>query len=77
MSGVAGDEAGSVEVDAALLAADEQVGALAHGSGAVDVRRGERSGAVGGTRMNLKAIIASRNADEGREEAERQCAQSC
>lgn len=66
VTGVAGDEVRSVEVDAALLAADEHVGALTHRCCAVNVRRDKRSGAVGGTRMNLKAIIASRNADEGR-----------
>lgn len=68
VSGVAGDKVGAIEVNAALFASNEHVGALSHRSGAVNVGRDERGGAVGGTRMNLKAIIASRNADEGRRE---------
>lgn len=65
VAGVAGDEVRAIEVDATLLATDEHVRALSHRCGAVNVRRDKRSGAVRGTRMNLKAIIASTNADEG------------
>lgn len=66
VTGVAGDEVRSIEMDAALLATDEHVGALSHRGGAVNVRCDKRSGAVGGTGVNLEAIIGPRNADKGR-----------
>lgn len=46
VTGVAGDKVGSIEVDAALFAADKHVRALSHRGGAVNVRCDKRGGAI-------------------------------
>lgn len=49
VTSVANDEARAIEMHAALSATDEQVGALTHGSSAVDIWRCESGRAVGWT----------------------------